>query len=79
MGSHNWTTAGTGFNRDASLIFYDAEIAKFYEEIFLYDWNRIGPAKIDENLPPPVLAPSGGETAPPSGYIAVPLSIALGR
>lgn len=79
MGSHNWTTAGTGFNRDASLIFYDAEIAKFYEEIFLYDWNRIGPAKIDENLPPPVLAPAGGETAPPSGYIAVPLSIALGR
>jgi hypothetical protein len=79
MGSHNWTTAGTGFNRDASLIFYDAEIAKFYEEIFLYDWNRIGPAKIDENLPPPVLAPSGGEPAPPSGYIAVPLSIALGR
>ena len=79
MGSHNWTTAGTGFNRDASLIFYDVEIAKFYEEIFLYDWNRIGPAKIDENLPPPVLAPAGAETAPPSGYIAVPLSIALGR
>ncbi len=79
MGSHNWTTAGTGFNRDASLIFYDAEIAKFYEEIFLYDWNRIGPARIDENLPPPVLAPAGGETAPPSGYIAVPLSMALGR
>ncbi|MBB3592057.1 hypothetical protein FHX08_002401 [Rhizobium sp. BK529] len=79
MGSHNWTTAGTGFNRDASLIFYDVEIAKFYEEIFLYDWNRIGPAKIDENLPPPMLAPAGGETAPPSGYIAVPLSIALGR
>jgi hypothetical protein len=79
MGSHNWTTAGTGFNRDASLIFYDVEIAKFYEEIFLYDWGRIGPAKIDDNLPPPIPVTSDNEMAPPPGYVAVPLSTALGR
>ncbi|TCR93238.1 phospholipase D-like domain-containing protein [Rhizobium sp. BK376] len=79
VGSHNWTTAGTGFNRDASLIFYDAEIAKFYEEIFLYDWGRIGPAKINDNLPPPIPVTSDNEMAPPPGYVAVPLSAALGR
>jgi len=79
MGSHNWTTAGTTFNRDASLIFYDREIAKFYETLFLYDWDRIGPAKIDESLPAPIIVPQGSETKAPPGYVAVPLSTLLGR
>ncbi len=79
MGSHNWTTAGTGFNRDASLIFYDREIARFYEELFLYDWGRIGPAIIDESVPPPILARPGEDVKPPPGYVAVPLSMMLGR
>ncbi|CAN7510270.1 phospholipase D-like domain-containing protein [Phenylobacterium sp. LjRoot225] len=79
IGSHNWTTAGTGFNRDASLIFYDPEIAKFYGALFEYDWERVGPAKIDESLPPPILVPPGDETPPPPGYVAVPQSLLLGR
>jgi hypothetical protein len=79
MGSHNWTTAGTGFNRDASLIFYDREIARFYEELFLYDWARIGPAIVDESVPPPILARPGEDVKPPPGYVAVPLSMMLGR
>ncbi len=74
MGSHNWTTAGTNFNRDASLIFYDRDIAKFFETLFDYDWERIGPAKIDESVPPPILVMPGNEASPPPGYIAVPLS-----
>src|SRR5262249_43803764 len=40
VGSHNWSNDGVLYNRDASLIFYDAGIAKFYEEVFLYDWTR---------------------------------------
>jgi phosphatidylserine/phosphatidylglycerophosphate/cardiolipin synthase-like enzyme len=79
IGSHNWTTAGTGFNRDASLIFYDPEIARFYEDLFLYDWGRIGPAVIDESVPPPMLAPVSATAKPPAGYVAVPLSVLLGR
>jgi hypothetical protein len=79
IGSHNWTTAGTGFNRDASLIFYDSEIARFYEDLFLYDWGRIGPAVIDESVLPPMLAPRGTDAKPPAGYVAVPLSMLLGR
>lgn len=78
IGSHNWTTAGTGFNRDASLIFYDRDIARFYEELFLYDWGRIGPAIIDESVPAPILAGTG-DVKPPPGYTAVPLSMVLGR
>ncbi|MER9657925.1 phospholipase D-like domain-containing protein [Mesorhizobium sp. M0152] len=79
IGSHNWTTAGTGFNRDASLIFYDRGIAKFYEDIFLYDWDRIGPAKIDESLPAPIIMTAANDTTPHPGYVAVPLSVILGR
>ena len=51
VGSHNWTNAGTSFNRDASLIFFDEEIAKYYETLFLFDWNRIGPPRLDESVP----------------------------
>jgi hypothetical protein len=79
VGSHNWTTAGTGFNRDASLVFYDREIARFYGELFLYDWGRVGPAIVDESLPPPILARPGSVMKPPTGYVGVPLSMIIGR
>ena len=79
VGSHNWTTAGTGFNRDASLIFFDRDIAKFYEDLFLFDWGRIGPARIDKSLPAPIIVTPGNETTPPPGFIAVPLSTLLAR
>ena len=39
VGSHNWTNQGTIANRDASLIIHHEEIAKFYEDIFLFDWE----------------------------------------
>jgi hypothetical protein len=41
LGSHNWTNQGTLVNRDASLIFFDPEIAAYYEKIFWFDWNRL--------------------------------------
>lgn len=53
VGSHNWTRAGTTLNRDASLIFFDQEIAAYYQDLFLFDWNRIGSVGIDESIPAP--------------------------
>ena len=41
IGSHNWTNQGTLVNRDASLIFEDEEIARYFEEIFWFDWKRL--------------------------------------
>ena len=41
VGSHNWSSQGVTRNRDASLIFYDADIARYFETIFLYDWNTL--------------------------------------
>jgi hypothetical protein len=45
VGSHNWSGDGAVFNRDASLILYDAKAAAYFEKIFLYDWdNRAHPS-----------------------------------
>jgi V8-like Glu-specific endopeptidase len=41
IGSHNWTNQGVTANRDASLIFKHPEIARYYEQIFLFDWERL--------------------------------------
>lgn len=78
MGRQNWTGDGTGPNRDASLIFHNEEIAKYFERIFLYDWGRIGRPHIDESLPPPQLA-TGEETVPRPGMVLMPLSRWLGE
>jgi hypothetical protein len=40
IGSHNWTNDGTLFNRDASLIFFHAGIARYFQDLFLYDWEN---------------------------------------
>jgi hypothetical protein len=41
LGSHNWTGDGATLNRDASLIFDDADISSYYETLFLHDWNNL--------------------------------------
>ncbi len=41
LGSHNWTNQGAIANRDASLIFRHPTIARYYEEIFLFDWETL--------------------------------------
>lgn len=40
IGSHNFTDSGTTANRDASLLFDDAELAAYCREIYEYDWAR---------------------------------------
>jgi Subtilase family/PLD-like domain len=42
LGSQNWSGDGALRNRDASLIIYDQpSIAKYYEQIFLHDWENL--------------------------------------
>jgi len=53
VGSHTWTRAGTTLNRDASVIFFDQDIARYYQDLFLFDWGRIGGVGIDESIPAP--------------------------
>jgi len=46
LGSHNWSYDGTVLNRDASLLFYDREIAQYLEKIFIYDWENWSKSRI---------------------------------
>ena len=57
-------------NRDASLIFYDKEIAAYFSGIFEYDWERLATAK---RTAPAARVARAGETTPP-GFKRVPYS-----
>lgn len=48
MGSHNLTNVGSLFNRDASLLVRSEKVARFYEKIFLYDWENLAHNQADE-------------------------------
>jgi phosphatidylserine/phosphatidylglycerophosphate/cardiolipin synthase-like enzyme len=45
VSSQNWSPMGTGDNRDAGLIIYNAEAAQYFEQIFLHDWVNMAAAK----------------------------------
>jgi pimeloyl-ACP methyl ester carboxylesterase len=56
LGSHNWSSDGTCRNRDASLVIYHPDVAQYYEQVFLYDWQRIGGRALNPRRDMPVLA-----------------------
>jgi phosphatidylserine/phosphatidylglycerophosphate/cardiolipin synthase-like enzyme len=41
VSSQNWSADGTGENRDAGLIIYDPDAAKYFEAIFVHDWENM--------------------------------------
>lgn len=66
LGSHNWTDQGVQVNRDASLLIRHQGIARYYERVFLHDWDRLArPTIREEAMPVPVL--SDDQTAAPTG------------
>jgi phosphatidylserine/phosphatidylglycerophosphate/cardiolipin synthase-like enzyme len=46
VSSQNWSALGTGENRDAGLIIYNADAASYFERIFLHDWVNMAVAKV---------------------------------
>lgn len=65
IGSQNWSQDGVTVNRDASLLFDDAEVADYFRKAFLIDWARA--SSVSAAVPErPVLPASGAE--PPPGY-----------
>ncbi len=46
VSSQNWSAEGTGANRDAGMIIYNAEAAQYFEGIFLHDWVNMAAAKV---------------------------------
>lgn len=41
ISSQNWSSQGTGTNRDAGIINYSEEASKYLEEVFLHDWTNL--------------------------------------
>ena len=41
VGSQNWSAAGVSENRDATLIIHDARAAKYFEQVFVHDWESL--------------------------------------
>jgi hypothetical protein len=70
FGSHNWSNEGVKTNRDASLIFYDAQIAGYLAQVYEYDWDRLATAKPTASRPR--VARDGEPT--PRGHQRVPFS-----
>jgi len=61
---------GVSTNRDASLIFYDQQIADYLAQVFEYDWDRLATAK-----PTPPRARVARDDEPtPKGFRRVPFS-----
>jgi V8-like Glu-specific endopeptidase len=56
LGSQNWSEQGVSLNRDASLLFADVKLAKYFADIFEHDWNNLASDSID-------IMPSGAELA----------------
>jgi hypothetical protein len=64
LGSQNWSNDGVSLNRDASLIFEDPPMAKYFAGIFEHDWNNLARQDIgSESLAVETVAAS--EATPP--------------
>ncbi len=50
FGSHNLTNSGCLFNRDASLLVRDAEVARYFQQIFDFDWDVLAKQRIEESV-----------------------------
>ena len=70
VGSNNWSSDGTQYNRDASLVFFSRPITRYYTEVFLFDWDNLSRSIASSHEAAPVLAPESGPT--PLGMVRVP-------
>ncbi|MGY2050412.1 phospholipase D-like domain-containing protein [Methylobacterium sp. JK268] len=66
IGSQNWSQAGVTLNRDASLLFDDAPLARYFAEVFEHDWSVLASARIGSEAIGPRLAAPGEAT--PAGF-----------
>ncbi len=74
IGSHNWSKPGVTLNRDASLIFDDAEIAAYFAEAFEIDWARANPIRPKRFVRSEAAILEASAAVPPPGYRRVRLS-----
>jgi hypothetical protein len=49
VSSQNWSTDGTLYNRDAGVIIYQPDAAKYFQQIFLHDWNHLARKRVADD------------------------------
>ena len=74
IGSHNWSTPGVTLNRDASLIFDDERVAKYYADAFQIDWERSREITPRRFVKREAVVREAVGVRPPPGYVRVRLS-----
>jgi hypothetical protein len=81
LGSQNWTAAGTGPNRDASLVIWNKDANAYFAKLFEYDWEQLATNRVrsNESLSPVKVAMAGQESVTPRGYRRVSLAEFLGE
>jgi len=62
IGSQNLSQLGITLNRDASLLFEDAELASYFAKIFEHDWSNLARQNIGSEAHAPELAATGQPT-----------------
>jgi len=67
LGSQNWSNDGVSVNRDASLIFEDVPLAKYFGNIFDHDWKNLAKQNIGSEMM--AIEPIGPHEATPAGMI----------
>ena len=65
VSSQNYSADGVRFNRDAGLIIYHPKVAKYFEQIFLYDWESRAIQKAGGERGGMPLLPEVAAAAPP--------------
>ena len=68
VSSANWSGDGVLRNRDAGLIITDPDIAGYYSDVFLDDWDNRAHARLADD-PPVTVAPDGAKT--PAGMVRI--------
>lgn len=63
VSSANWSSAGTLRNRDAGLVIYEPEIARYYQKAFIDDWEQRARSDFGRDRPVRIAAPN--EPTPP--------------
>ncbi|MBC8112816.1 MAG: trypsin-like peptidase domain-containing protein [Candidatus Saccharimonas sp.] len=64
IGSHNWSKPGVSLNRDASLIFFDEDVAAYYADAFEIDWQRANPIRPRRFVPEFAMTEAVGSARP---------------
>ena len=64
IGSQNWSNHGVSVNRDASLLFDDAPLARYFAAIFEHDWHNLAQPRIGSEWAPVAVAVPGAVTPP---------------